>query len=275
MPYNRTQEALRDICGVCPSEGSIVNWVKEQALKLKSKTQEIEGALLKSKIKHVDESGCGLGKQWLHVLSNHTFTLYGLAKRGSAAWMQKLNKKHMLVVSDCFGSYLNKKFKNILCNQHIMRECKNLKEVWSGRLYTLLRYISHTKNRYAKDNKNIPKRLREKINRCYEKILSKGIAYHLSLEPLKRKRRTGHNLLRRLIKHRIGFLRCIYDKDIPFTNNQAERDIRMIKTKIKTGAFRTENGCKLFCVIRGFISTAKKHGLNILAALQNPQLLLI
>jgi transposase len=65
----------------------------------------------------------------------------------------------------------------------------------------------------------------------------------------------------------------MYDKDIPFTNNQAERDIRMLKTKIKIGAFRSIKGCQAFAIIRGFISTSKKHKLSIIQSLQNPQLL--
>jgi transposase len=65
----------------------------------------------------------------------------------------------------------------------------------------------------------------------------------------------------------------LYDVDILFTNNQAERDIRMLKTKNKIGAFRKDSGCEAFADIRGFISTVKKHNINSLAALLNPNLL--
>jgi transposase len=280
IPINRVQSMLKDMCGACPSEGSIVNWIDVYSKKLESKNKEIKRALLSSKIKHIDESGCGFTK-WFHVLSNKLYTVYDLAKRGHASWMEEF-KQTDLVVSDCLAVYLNKHFTNVLCNQHIMRDCKRIKEEepWAAKLYDLLKRISHIKNWHANKEepakRNIPPRVIDIIHKHYDAVLQEGFNYHLSLEHMKgSKRRFGHNLVIRLCKHKASFLRCLSDVDIPFTNNQAERDIRMIKTKIKIGAFREEKGCKAFAAIRGFISTAKKHGLDALLALQNPDLLKI
>jgi transposase len=89
-------------------------------------------------------------------------------------------------------------------------------------------------------------------------------------------RRTGHNLIRRLIERKQDTLRFLHDAAVPFTNNQAERDGRMMKVKMKiSGGFRCQDGADDFAIIRSFISTAKKRGWNVIHALtQEPQSLI-
>ena len=88
------------------------------------------------------------------------------------------------------------------------------------------------------------------------------------------KRRIGHNLLRRLRDYKEDTLRFLENPEVSFTNNQAERDLRMVKTKQKvSGGFRTKQGADEFAILRGFLSCARKHNLNLLQALSNPQLL--
>jgi transposase len=89
-------------------------------------------------------------------------------------------------------------------------------------------------------------------------------------------RRTGHNLIRRLIERKHDTLRFLHDAALPFTNNQAERDGRMMKVKMKiSGGFRSQDGADDFAIIRSFISTAKKRGWNVIHALtQEPQSLI-
>lgn len=275
IPINRTQEMFQDLCGFKPSQASIINWIYEYKEILQPYADKAEKRLISDKIKHVDESGCNLGNQWLHVLSNKLYTVYSLAKRGNASWIKKLKG---LVVSDCLAVYLRRKNNKILCNQHIMRDCKRIEsqEPWAKELSSLLRLISHTKNSYLQNAEEIPKALANNLAKKYKASVNQGLFYHLNLEPLcGKKKRFGYNLALRLMKHKTSFLRCLYDKDVPFTNNQAEQDIRMLKIKLKIGAFRSIKGCSAFAVIRGFISTAKKHGLSILEALNNPSLLVI
>ena len=112
------------------------------------------------------------------------------------------------------------------------------------------------------------------------RILAEGLAFHEAQAPLaqpvkgdrKRRgrvpRRTGHNLLLRLATRKQDTLRFLHDPTVPFTNNQAERDGRMMKLRQKIpGGFRSAKGAMDFALIRSFFSTAKKQGWNIIDAL--------
>ena len=129
--------------------------------------------------------------------------------------------------------------------------------------------------------KIFPKRRSRRILLLYDQTLAKAIAYHQSLSPLPGKngkkswaKRKGHNLALRLQKFKEDVLRFWHDPDVPFTNNLAECDLRMMKVRQKiSGGFRTLEGAEIFAIIRSFISSARKQGLNILHALQNPQML--
>ena len=94
-----------------------------------------------------------------------------------------------------------------------------------------------------------------------------GFIYHNKLGKFKkgkRKKRPGHNLLIRLRDFKTETLRFLYDPDVPFTNNLAERDLRMIKLKQKvSGSFRTIDGAHAFAACRSFISTVQKQGFNV------------
>ncbi len=113
------------------------------------------------------------------------------------------------------------------------------------------------------------------MRRIYHSIVAKGIEYHQSLPPLlqkshrgRKKRRVGHNLLLRLRDYAEDTLPFLESPDVPFTNNQAERDIRMMKCRTKiSGGFRSWQGAENFAIIRSLISTARKQGRNILEVL--------
>ncbi len=112
------------------------------------------------------------------------------------------------------------------------------------------------------------------IELAYTQIITDGLEYHARLIPLpkgkrgRQKQRAGKNLLDRLKKKRDCVLRFIYDFSVPFTNNQGEQDIRMVKLKQKiSGCFRTSKGGQIFCRIRSYLSTARKQGWNIWDAL--------
>lgn len=116
----------------------------------------------------------------------------------------------------------------------------------------------------------------DRIYRLYDGIVARGLKYHESLGALSKgkrgreKRRPGHNLLIRFRKFKDDVLRFVLDRDVPFTNNLAERDVRMMKVKQKiSGGFRTHKGALTFCRARGFISSMRKRQISIFQAIQS------
>ena len=181
-----------------------------------------------------------------------------------------------------------------LCNAHHLRELEALidieKEDWALRMQRLLRRACHLANLARQRGvalNTLRPRLVARLERCYDAILAEGLAFHEAQAPLagapgvhprrgRKARRTGHNLIRRLIERKQDTLRFLHDAAVPFTNNQAERDGRMMKVKMKiSGGFRCQDGADDFAIIRSFISTAKKRGWNVIHALtQEPQSLI-
>jgi transposase len=166
-----------------------------------------------------------------------------------------------------------------------LRELKALidieKEAWARKMHQLLRRACHAVNLARERGSPLKPRLIERFARRYEAIVAEGLAFHDAQAPLqpaagvqgrqprgRKRRRTGHNLLLRLADRKQDVLRFLADPNVPFTNNQAERDARMMKVKQKvSGGFRSPDGAVDFAVIRSFISTAKKQGWNIIQAL--------
>src|ERR1019366_5073585 len=172
-----------------------------------------------------------------------------------------------------------------LGNAHHLRKLKALidieKEDWARKMQRLLRRAAQVTNRARDRGVALKPRLVERFECCYDAILAEGLAFHETQPPLApatttagRKhrgripRRTGHNLLLRLSTRKQDTLRFLHDPAVPFTNNQAERDGRMMKVKQKiSGGFRCHASAADFAVIRSFISTAKKQGWDIIQAL--------
>ncbi|MEG4885160.1 transposase, partial [Microcoleus sp. K1-B6] len=139
-----------------------------------------------------------------------------------------------------------------LCNAHPERELKALEEIdqesWAKSMKKVLLLACNYKHRYPQ---GIPENIIARINQLYEQILNRGLDFHSSQPPLNRKghrgrvkRRVGHNLLLRLQNFRGDVLRFLTEPDVPFTNNQAERDLRMMKCKQKiSGGFRSARFC--------------------------------
>jgi transposase len=178
--------------------------------------------------------------------------------------------------------YTIKAVLHALCNAHHLRELKALveieKEEWARKMQRLLRRACHAVNRAKEQGVGLKPPLIELFRRSYDQILKEGFAFHEAQPPLvrasERKRRgrqrrhAGHNLLLRLRERREDVLRFLANPDVPFTNNQAERDGRMMKVKQKiSGGFRSEEGANIFVTIRSVISTAEKQGWNILETL--------
>ena len=167
-----------------------------------------------------------------------------------------------------------------LCNAHHLRELNALiehdKEKWASEMKALLLALnSLVRQAKEREKTSLPPPLLAGFDRLYDLIAEAGLAYHRSLPPLavmkkgaRKKRRPGHNLLRRLCDFKADVLRFAHDLEVPFTNNLAEQALRMMKVRMKiSGSFRTMQGAQSFATLRSIIATARKQGRNILKAL--------
>lgn len=139
----------------------------------------------------------------------------------------------------------------------------------------LLRRLCREVGRARARDTALPPPLIRSAERLYDRIVQTGLAWHAALPAVPRaikrgriRRRVGHNLLGRLHQHKAAVLLFLHDPAVPFTNNEAERDIRMMKLRQNiSGGFRTVKGAEDFATLRTLIGTARKRGWDILAAL--------
>ena len=237
---------------------------------------------------HFDETGTNVNGKglWLHVSSNETHTHYQVhEKRGQEAMdaIGILPKYKGKAVHDGFKSYKEYQCSHYLCNAHHLRELtfihERFNQPWAEEMIDLLCTINDTVKQAKLEHQTALEP--SKINTFelqFQKIIDLG--YKDNPEPVldpdapktrgRKKRPKPLNLLLRLDLERKQVLGFMYDFTVPFDNNLAERDIRMTKLKLKTsGCFRSLKGANAFARIRGYISTIKKQGLDILASLAN------
>ena len=278
LPLKRTSDQFRQNYESSLCAATVFNLNKKLNSLLDPYLSEIKKYLEKSEIKHLDETGFRMsGKtSWLHSMSDKKATYYKSSEKRGDIPLGVENT----VVHDNYASYNKLKDVNhALCNIHHMRELKALKEIekeeWAGSFYILFDVLRKRKNNGIS---NISDGYIKRMKKYYDKILEKGLVYHESKEELprgksgKKRRRRGHNLLRRLRKNKSSILRFISEEKVPFSNNQAERDIRMMKLKQKiSGGFRTLEGGEEFSRIKSIFSTLSKLDINILEGIKKIQ----
>jgi len=288
LPEDRLVELMADLFGVKLAAATIGRMSQTCAERLRGFAETLRDLVAGAPVKHMDETGFRIGgkTQWLHVASTALLTFYRVcAKRGSL-----LANVAGIVVHDHWKPYYTMQgVLHALCNAHHLRELKALveieKEDWARKMQRLLRRACHAANLARERSVPLKPRLIECFERCYDAILAEGLGFHEAKAPLacvarkgvsKRRgrapRRTGHNLLLRLATRKEDTLRFLYDPAVSFTNNQAERDGRMMKLRQKiSGGFRSLEGATDFAVIRSLFSTAKKQGWSIINSLtQDP-----
>ena len=278
LPEDRLAELMRDLFGVSLVPATIARMSRSCADRLHSFGQAVRDCVNGAKVKHLDETGFRLGgkTQWLHIASTALLTFYRVCtNRGSL-----LAGVVGIAVHDHWKPYYTMKgVLHALCNAHHLRELKALIELdhedWARKMQILLRRACHAVNLARERGIPLKPRLVARIERRYDAIVAQGLAFHLALPPLRRAqrrgwkpRRIGHNLLLRLQQRRDDVLRFLHDPNVPFTNNQAEGDARMMKLRQKiSGGFRAQASADDFAVIRSVLSTARKQGWSILSTL--------
>ena len=278
LPEKRLATLMADLFGVKLVTATIARISQDCAERFQLFADALRDQVAAAPVKHMDETGFRIGgkTQWLHIASTVWLTFYRTAaKRGSL-----LANVTGIVVHDHWKPYYTMTgVLHALCNAHHLRELKALveieKEDWARKIQRLLRQACHATNLARERGVPLKPGLITLIERCYDTVLAEGMAFHEGQPVLTKTgrrgrppRRVGHNLLLRLSGRKQDVLRFLTDPSVPFTNNLAERDGRMMKLRQKiSGGFRSEDGAKNFAVIRSILSTARKQGWNMLQTL--------
>jgi transposase len=286
VPSHRVCELLQDMVNVPLSEGTLYTTKAQCFEQLASIEHAIHQAIANSEVVHFDETSLRVNQQlwWLHVACTNGLTYYLVhPKRGRVAMdaMDILPAFEGKAVHDGWKSYQTYECEHFLCNAHHLRELQYILERygqgWAFQMSLLLGTI-HTlvKRAKAKGDERLSAQDLSDLDSRYEAILAEGFAENPLAPPTaefpkqrgRPKRSPPRNLLERLRHQKSSVLGFMYDFKIPFDNNQAERDLRMMKLKQKiSGCFRSEDGARQFCRIRGYLATVRKQGHNVLDAL--------
>jgi transposase len=295
LPYERSRQCFADLFGVSISPGTLQNIIRRAARQLQPVVVRIQAALQSSAVVHFDESGFYIGgqRQWLHTAGTPRLTYYyPHARRGHTATdaMGILPHFQGTAVHDSWSAYRHYQHcAHSLCNAHHLRELtavvENDAQSWAAHFKRLLRGAKHVVDQARQAGlATLPPPKVAQIERLYAQLIQAGL--EANPPPAdgwpkgkrgRPKKPKARNLVERLQQHRTEVLAFVYDFKVPFDNNLAERDIRMLKVQQKiSGCFRSHTGAQDFCTIRSYISTMRKQGRSVWAALGSlfsPQLL--
>lgn len=286
LPIARAAELLAEVTGMGVSTGWVSSVLGRIAPRLEPFLTATQAAIVAAAVAHFDETGIRvLGKnRWLHSASTLWLTVYFLHdKRGRAAIdaFGILDGFAGVAVHDGYHSYRTYDLTHALCNAHHQRELQAAAETYPGQSWPEaissildgLNAAAHTARDL--DLPHIPPEILTALTDCYDIEVQNGLDLHppnsIGHPHGGRPAQTpARRLLKRLADYREDVLRFAFDLTVPFTNNQAERDIRMTKTQLKiSGGWRTHHGATTWLTVRSYISTIRKHGLNTLTALRD------
>ncbi len=285
LPYERACEVFTEIYGHSISEGTLCNSICECASSLEEFENQLKGFLRCSWVIHCDETGVQIKdkRNWMHVASTPFLAYYFVhAGRGKEAIdaMGILPSFEGTAVHDFWGGYKKYPCSHSFCNGHLLRELIFARDEDSSKnaacmidcLMDIKEVVDVAK---AEGPESLPREEQKLLQNRYDEVVREWEAC-IPQDPVvfgkrgRKKQSKTKNLLDRLSDHSPEVLRFMYDFRVPFDNNLAERDLRMMKLKEKiSGLFRSIEGARNFCRIRSYIQTVKKNGLNILEALKN------
>ncbi|HEX5142504.1 MAG TPA: IS66 family transposase [Mycobacterium sp.] len=279
LPYERACETLSDLLGVGMSVGTLVAVTARTAAALDGFCDLVRERITAAPVVHFDETGLRVAGRgaWVHSASTSMLSLFTVHEsRGHAGLAAGgvLPRFAGIAVHDSWTPYRRYATAHQLCNAHHLRELAGILDIdptqtWAGDLTRLLTEI-HDLARHAHTvaADQIDDRLLDVYRHRYQTIIDTGRAANPPPPGLRAKRSPATNLLARLSGFAGDVLRFAYDLRVPFDNNLAERDIRMVKLRQKiSGCLRTWAGAHAFTAIRSYLSTARKHGLTALDVL--------
>jgi transposase len=278
IPVARVVELVADLSGARPSPGWVCRVLRDTAAALAEVEKLIRTLLTAAHILHADETGAKVtgARWWLHVAATDTLTTYHLDRsRGRTAITELgvLDGFDGVLVHDCWVSYnAYTDCTHALCAAHIVRELLAAAEThpdqhWPPQAIDAL-FALNTAAHQAREagQDHIPPEIAKPLLRTWRHAIRVGLAQHPAHES--RKQSKTRNLLERLHVREADVLRFAHDLSVPFTNNQAERDLRPTKTQMKiSGTFRSTTSAKAWARIRGYVSTARKNGITAFDAI--------
>ncbi len=286
IPQDRLALVLSDLFGLSAVPATLARLIERTADRLQPFAKAVCEGLSGSQvaIKHLDETGLRVaGKtQWLHVICSPLLSHFRVSPRRG----DLLTGVCGLVVHDHWSPYFTMEgVQHALCNAHHLRELQALavieKEPWATDMKSFLleaKALADTRT----DDRIIDANVVDELLQCYDEILTRAVAFHEVQPPVhaiskavkrrgRPKRRTGHNLALRLQKRKTEVIRFLVETNVPFTNNEAERDLRMGKVRQKvSGCFRAKRGAEVFCTLRSVTCTARKQGWSVIETLMKP-----
>jgi transposase len=279
VSVDKTAKLMSDLLEMPVSTGTVVNIVDRSAENSDSTLKYIAESLKKSKILHVDETGVRTEGEnyWLHTASNAEFT-YNTVSRERGRKGTDANG----ILKDFRGTAIHDSLRqyfgyvdclHALCGAHLLRELTAVIEneglQWAIQMKELLGEMKSAVERYKGDEKiELSRYYRKKFSERYKEILEMGEGESPRVE--ERKQSKARNLLERFIAREEEITRFTEDFDVPFDNNQAERDIRNAKVKMKvSGGFRSKKGADAFARIGSVIGSAVKQGKGLFGTISN------
>ena len=278
---------IKDLTGIKPSVGTVANMLHSAAGVAKPVVYTFPQLLHQEPVVNCDETGADVnGKlHYVHVMCTKDLTYYALSKKRGKEAMDEIGflpKYKGIVEHDFWQSYFAAtEAEHAMCCAHILRELTGIfenhpEQIWAREMYDQL-LVMHQDADFYNQHPEIKSRQNrmECLKRQYDEILEKGVRQNPIPEREKGKRGKPKKgkiraLIDRLIKHKGDVCRFADNSLVPFTNNQAGRDLRMVKIKNKViGTFRSEQGAKDFLILKSFTSTAAKNGVTAFEALRS------
>ena len=282
IPYERIQTHFAELFEIPISTGSIYNFNRDAYQRLTEFDRLVKNKLTHASLMHVDETGINIGgkRMWLHCASNLAWTyFYPHEKRGSEAMDEIDILPHFegTLCHDHWKPYYKYPCLHSLCNAHHLRELTRAFEQddqqWAQAMHNFLVEVNESVKAAGgkleeADALQRRRQYRAILNaadgECPEPLRTKDSPQRGRL-----KRSKSRNLLERLRDYEDDVLRFMAHVEVPFTNNQGERDIRMTKVQQKiSGCFRSMEGAETFCLIRSYLSTCRKNGVGVGDALE-------
>ena len=294
----RTHDILSAAFNIPISTGTIFTMVKNCAKKLESIVEKIRIKLISEPIVHFDETGTRVDKKtlWFHNASNKNYTYLTVEEKRGKIGMDAsgvLPDFQGIAVHDCWSSYW--KYRDVthaICCAHLLRELVGVldnhpDQTWASDMKDLLLYMKKIRDKAVFSNKdNLSYYYLHKFDVAYNRIIDEGRRQNpIVKKPANKPGRLAKGKIRSLVERLANYKAavCLFTQNfqVSFDNNQAERDVRMVKVKTKvSGCFRTKVGADSFAIIMSYIGTANKQGINSYIAIKNafiglPNLILI